>query len=168
MSEISLRSNAYREFDLVKARQIASKLQPASHQNAALESLHRWFESDQRAPRGGIVALPTGGGKTFTAVRFLCSGPLSHGYKVLWLAHTHHLLDQAYIAFAPHDGKRLRDCGLEVGLISETRATLNVRVVSGTPGHFPAHAIKAEDDGCYCYITNTRASGTKSKLTTRS
>ena len=146
MSEIVRRSDAYREFDLVKARQIASKLQPASHQSAALEALHRWFESTRRAPHGGIVVLPTGGGKTFTAVRFLCRGPLSHGYKLLWLAHTHHLLDQAYVAFAPHDEKRLRERGLEVGLISETRAALNVRVVSGTPGHFPAHAIKANDD----------------------
>ena len=108
--------------------------------------LHRWFESTQRAPHGGIVVLPTGGGKTFTAVRFLCRGPLSHGYKVLWLAHTHHLLDQANLAFAPHDEKKVRERGLEVGLISETRAALNVRVVSGTPGHFPAHAIKANDD----------------------
>ena len=146
MSELIQQSDSYREFDLVKARQIASKLQPASHQNAALEALHTWFESARRAPHGGIVVLPTGGGKTFTAVRFLCRGPLSHGYKVLWLAHTHHLLDQAYVAFAPHDEKKLRERGLEVGLISETRSALNVRVVSGTPGHFPAHAIKPTDD----------------------
>lgn len=146
MTETSRRSDAYREFDLVKARQSASKLQPAPHQTAALDALHRWFEAKQKAPHGGIVVLPTGGGKTFTAVRFLCRGPLSHGYKVLWLAHTHHLLDQAYDAFAPRDEKRLSERGLEVGLISETREALNVRVVSGTPGHFPAHAIKANDD----------------------
>lgn len=146
MFETTPRSNAYREFDLVKARQIVSKLQPASHQNAALEALHRWFESSRKAPHGGIVALPTGGGKTFTAVRFLCCGPLSRGYKVLWLAHTHHLLDQAYAAFAPREEERLRERGLEVGLIAEPRTALKVRVVSGTPGHFPAHTISATDD----------------------
>lgn len=121
-------------------------MQPASHQNVALGKLQSWFETAQQPPRGGILVLPTGGGKTFTAVRFLCRGPLSHGYKVLWLAHTHHLLDQAYLAFAPHDEKKELERGLEVGLISETRATLNVRVVSGTPGHFPPHTINAEDD----------------------
>lgn len=35
---------------------------------------------------------------------------------------------------------------MEIGLISETRAALNVRVVSGTPGHLPPHTIKATDD----------------------
>ena len=35
------------------------------------------------------------------AVRFLCEWPLSEGYKVLWLAHTHHLLEQANETFAP-------------------------------------------------------------------
>src|SRR3712207_5623293 len=111
MPEIDRRSDAYREFDLVKARQIASRLNPAPHQNTALEKLNHWFESSRQAPHGGIVVLPTGGGKTFTAVRFLCRGPLSHGYKVLWLAHTHHLLDQAYVAFAPQDEKRIRERG---------------------------------------------------------
>ncbi len=146
MSEINRKLDSYREFDLVKARQSASNLQPAPHQKAALEALQRWFEAKRKAPHGGIVVLPTGGGKTFTAVRFLCGGPLSHGYKVLWLAHTHHLLDQAYGAFAPQDEAKQRERGLEVGLISETRAALHVRVVSGTPGHLAAHTIKASDD----------------------
>lgn len=83
MTETVQRSKAYSEFDLVKARQSASTLQPAAHQTAALEKLHAWFEGGNSKPAGGIVVLPTGGGKTFTAVRFLCRGPLSHGYKVL-------------------------------------------------------------------------------------
>ncbi len=63
MSEIIQLSESYREFDLVKARQFPSKLQPASHQNTALEALRTWFEAKRRAPHGGIVVLPTGGGK---------------------------------------------------------------------------------------------------------
>ncbi len=90
--------------------------------------------------------LPTGGGKTFTATRFLCRGPLSQGYKVLWLAHTHHLLDQAYDAFAPRSEIKAQERGLEVGLIAEPRETLRVRVVSGAQGHFSPQAIQGDDD----------------------
>ena len=68
---------------------------PAAHQHAALTTLHQWFANQLTPPAGGMLVLPTGAGKTFTAMRFLCAGPLSQGYKVLWLAHTHHLLEQA-------------------------------------------------------------------------
>ena len=63
----------------------------------------KWFGKESEGHKGGILVLPTGGGKTFTAVRFLCQGPLSKGYKVLWLAHTHHLLEQAYYSFGPRE-----------------------------------------------------------------
>jgi len=92
------------------------------------------------------LVLPTGGGKTLTADRFLCTAPLSDGYKVLWLAHTHHLLDQAFYSLAS-----------EVKLI-RNKHQLNVRVVSGTKGHFsPAH-IEKSDDVLICTLqTITRA-----------
>src|ERR1044071_5684949 len=88
----------YREYNLTAARahQIGnSARQPAGHQRAAITNMHRWFDGPVPTPTGGMLVLPTGGGKTFTALRFLCAGPLSQGYKVLWLAHTHHLLEQA-------------------------------------------------------------------------
>lgn len=159
-------SEFFRAFDLAQARRHASTVQPASHQRAALSKLHEWFERDPDAMptstrvnskgrgvrgaavirRGGIMVLPTGGGKTFTAARFLCRGPLSQGYKVLWLAHTHHLLNQAYDAFAPRRAAQLAQRGYEVGLIAESRETLRVRVVSGSKGHFSARDIRGDDD----------------------
>jgi superfamily II DNA or RNA helicase len=60
---------------------------------------------------------------------------LSEGYKVLWLAHTHHLLEQAFIEF-----------GNGVAVIAEPKSELNIRVVSGTPGHFPVRDIRVTDD----------------------
>jgi superfamily II DNA or RNA helicase len=72
----------------------ARQEEPEPHQAKALGLLGTWFEKRGRDGGGGILVLPTGGGKTFTAVRFLAEGPLSEGYKVLWLAHTHHLLEQ--------------------------------------------------------------------------
>lgn len=65
---------------------------PAAHQIEALERFDEWFREQRDMHPGSILVLPTGGGKTFATVRFLCTSPLSKGYKVLWLAHTHHLL----------------------------------------------------------------------------
>lgn len=136
---------SFRSFDLVKARQVAPRREPASHQRAALTALARWLDAPHRA-KGGIVVLPTGGGKTFTAVRFLCSGPLSKGYKVLWLAHTHHLLEQAIDSFGPSTDEEIASHGCEARWVEEPKSSLAVRVVSGTPGHQPVSSIRPSDD----------------------
>ena len=125
----------YREHDLSAARRLGTNRQPAAHQAAALLQLGRWYDSRPFPEAGGVLALPTGGGKTYTAVRFLCQRALSDGYKVLWLAHTHHLLEQAFDAF--DDG---------VSRVAEPRATIRARVVSGTREHYPVHQIEATDD----------------------
>ena len=111
----------FRTYDLTKTQK--QPQEPAAHQREALDKLYKWFQ-EKHSNAGGILALPTGGGKTFTAVRFLCREALSDGYKVLWLAHTHHLLEQAFYSLES-----------EVRLI-QNKQQLNVRVVSGTKGHF--------------------------------
>ncbi|GAB4198284.1 MAG: DEAD/DEAH box helicase family protein [Roseiflexaceae bacterium] len=130
-----LMNEFYCEYNLTQARAHPSKRSPASHQSDALAKLNPWFAKPSKEPKGGILVLPTGGGKTFTATRFLCTGPLSQGYRVLWLAHTHHLLEQA-----------LASLGQEVGHIGGSKPKLCVRVVSGTKGHCKVHEIKTGDD----------------------
>lgn len=130
-----------REYDLAPARRRLSTTNPEPHQRQALSKLRSWFTGDEPS-KGGLLTLPTGGGKTFAAVRFLCTGPLSQGYKVLWLAHTHHLLDQAFESF----GSMRPGATQEVGHIAEPRARLLVRVVSGATKYSKVHEIKAEDD----------------------
>jgi superfamily II DNA or RNA helicase len=125
----------FSDYDLKRARQSTPRKEPASHQATALGRLDKWFDSKPFPDAGGILVLPTGGGKTFTAIRFLCRRALSAGYKVLWLAHSHHLLEQAFSSFA--DG---------VPWISEPKSNLKIRVVSGTIGHYPVHSIKPTDD----------------------
>lgn len=92
-----------REYDLNEARRHPSKRAEAAHQTQALAKLRAWYETAPSPSAGGMLVLPTGGGKTFTAIRFLCRHPLSDGYKVLWLAHTHHLLEQAIDGFGKRD-----------------------------------------------------------------
>ena len=135
MGSSSEGSDFYREYVLADARRDKSEKAPAPHQAQALHELDKWYKVAPADCRGGILVLPTGGGKTFTAGHFICRNPLSDGFKVLWLAHTHHLLEQAFFSFADL-----------VGLIAEPKSRLNVRVVSGTIGHFPVHSIKASDD----------------------
>jgi len=127
--------NFCRKYDLVKARKIGSPKEPASHQYEALKKLSNWYQTRPKTGAGGILVLPTGGGKTFTAVRFICNTALSDGYKVLWLAHTHHLLEQAFYGFAE-----------DVGQINEPKSSLKIRVVSGTKDHFPVRSIEPDDD----------------------
>ncbi len=124
-----------RKYDLIEARAYPSPKEPASHQCKALADLAKWYASKPYPNAGGILMLPTGGGKTFTAIRFACLYPISDGYKVLWLAHTHHLLEQAFDAF-----------GEGIGQIVEPKPTLVTRVVSGTEGHYRPVHINVTDD----------------------
>jgi superfamily II DNA or RNA helicase len=127
----------FRTYDLTQVQK--QPKDPAAHQHEALGKLHEWFQSKPKPDNaGGILLLPTGGGKTFTAAHFLCTDPLPSGYKVLWLAHTHHLLEQAFFGLES-----------EVKLIHQRNSSkqqLNVRVVSGTKGHFRPSHIESNDD----------------------
>jgi superfamily II DNA or RNA helicase/5-methylcytosine-specific restriction endonuclease McrA len=120
--------------DLKQNRQQPSSKTPAAHQTEALNKLYRWYRA-QDASSGAVLALPTGGGKTFTAVRFLAERPLSDGYKLLWLAHTHHLLNQAFVTLCE-----------ESGHIRAPRERFGARVVSGAKEHHEVHTISPEDD----------------------
>lgn len=132
--------------------------QPAAHQQEALKKLSEWFNQVQPQPqhKGGILVLPTGGGKTFTADRFLCTDPLPNGYKVLWLAHTHHLLEQAFYS--------LESEVKQINQLNPQKCQLKVRVVSGTKGHFRPCQIEPDDDIVICTLqTVTRAQSNELK-----
>ena len=139
-------STWYRAYDLAAERRRRVARDPAPHQQRALDKLRKWYRMPEDE-RGGILVLPTGGGKTFVATHFLCRGPLSDGQRIVWLAHTHHLLEQANEAF-----------GRQVRLVQEPVDEVRVRVVSGAVGHFrPAH-IEPEDNVLLCSLqTATRA-----------
>jgi hypothetical protein len=60
------------------------------HQQDATDRLGEWYGSG--AP-SGILCLPTGGGKTRTAVQFLLQYVIGRGKRVLWLAHRTELIN---------------------------------------------------------------------------
>lgn len=133
----------FRVYPLDAERVYGTPRAPAAHQSLALGALRTWYEGAHQ-PAGGLLVFPTGAGKTFTAMRFLTTGPLSDGYKVLWLAHTHHLLEQAAESLGKLDSRD--GVRREVGNILEPRAELRARVVSGAAGHSSVADILATDD----------------------
>lgn len=135
MANDSSTEKLYRKYNLVEARSKPTSKEPRVHQQKAISDLRTWYKADNQPHAGKLLVIPTGGGKTFTAVHFLATEPLSEGYKVLWLAHTHHLLNQAYYSF--RDG---------LGEIREPRDWLKVRAVSGTQRYFSSAEIEPDDD----------------------
>lgn len=137
----------YRQFDLKKESSKISAKNTESFQEDAISNLMDWFNKNYDPYSGGVLAIPTGGGKTFVASRFLSLGPLSKGYKVLWLAHTHHLLEQAFETFYE-----------EIRHTNPSRRKLSLRVVSGTKNHFKLRDIDKNDDIIFSTLqTITRA-----------
>lgn len=71
---------------------------PYDHQVSAWDGMTNHFGSGAE-PRAGLVVIPTGGGKTATAARWLLRNWVAKGGRVLWLAHRQSLLWQAHHAF---------------------------------------------------------------------
>lgn len=88
---------AYSNFRYTRAVNMAqteaSDVALYQYQQTAAAKLKQFFvEEDGKA---GMLVMPTGSGKTRTAVCFLIREMISRGYQVLWLAHRHMLLDQS-------------------------------------------------------------------------
>ena len=58
------------------------------HQQAAVDAMTEYFQPQvDKADRNGLVVMPTGSGKTFTAVNWLLSQGVANGYRIIWLVH---------------------------------------------------------------------------------
>lgn len=70
------------------------------HQQEAVEAMTKYFALEEdKADRNGIVVMPTGSGKTFTAVTWLLSQGVANGYRVVWLVHRQELVEQTFREF---------------------------------------------------------------------
>ena len=105
---------------------------PHDYQREAWEKLNAHLaEATSTGVFQGLVVMPTGSGKTFTAVRWLLQNVVSRAQRVLWLAHRHELLTQAAA-----DVHRLAALS--------GREKLRVRIVSGE--HCATSQIDPSDD----------------------
>ncbi|MBR4450713.1 MAG: DEAD/DEAH box helicase [Clostridia bacterium] len=63
------------------------------YQQKAVERLREFFLEDDN--KSGMLVMPTGSGKTRTAVYFLTREMISRGYQIIWIAHRYMLIEQA-------------------------------------------------------------------------
>jgi superfamily II DNA or RNA helicase len=70
---------------------------PYDHQQAAWNAMDRHYCEERKT--AGILVVPTGGGKTAIAARWLLQRYVRQGARVLWLTHRRGLLTQAFEAF---------------------------------------------------------------------
>jgi len=101
------------------------------HQIEAIKALDN---IDKGESFSTMVVLPTGAGKTATAVNWLLSAAVNKNKKILWLAHRHLLLEQAADAFSfyAHSDRVIN------------RQSFKYRIISGQHDS-PIH-IKSDDD----------------------
>ena len=105
------------------------------HQKEAIKKMNEVILKDkEHAEYAGILVLPTGGGKTLTATYWLMQSILDKGYKIVWLAHRHELLNQANNSFFK----------VSFNEISKTITSYNWRIISGQ--HDKPVNIKPHDD----------------------
>lgn len=111
------------------------KKTPFEHQLDAFEAMNKCFDFDKDHGQGGLLVLPTGAGKTFTTVKWICDNVIPRNIRILWLAHSFFLLDQAF-----------REICQYARWIPEPRESLNIRVVSSNPSHDSPSSILSTDD----------------------
>jgi superfamily II DNA or RNA helicase len=107
---------------------------PFPHQIEAFEALSNNYSFPIKGYSGGLLVLPTGAGKTFTAVNWICRNVLPKKIKVIWFAQSSYLLNQAYGSFCEN--------ALEIA----NRESINIRVVSSNTEHSKAFSINTADD----------------------
>lgn len=80
-----------------EAKYLVDRLEPAEWQQEIIEQIVDWVDGDEGRAKGTVLKLPTGGGKTLVTseaiARLLDRRP---DLRVLWLAHRHELLLQAF------------------------------------------------------------------------
>jgi ATP-dependent helicase IRC3 len=102
------------------------------HQTKAMQALDRFGKT----PSAGLLVLPTGGGKTLTAVHWLLRNYIDQGKKVLWVAHRHELLNQALETLKSSAYRELLP----------QREDFRYRIISGNDKHDRPINIKPADD----------------------
>lgn len=115
-----------------------SDKQPFPHRQESFAALSKTLTTPITGYKGTLLVLPTGGGKTFTSVNWVCRNILSKGIKVLWLAQSSYLIDQAADTF-------IKEIHNAIG-----RDTINLRVVSSSTNHANSGSIDPTDDVLIC------------------
>jgi hypothetical protein len=126
---------------LQPAKQVEDDRKPYPHQIEAWDRLTAHLAEFRTSGLfEGLLVMPTGSGKTFTAARWLTQHVLNQGERVVWLAHRHELIEQAASAFH------------RVAGLANKVTQLRVRVVSGR--HCGTSQIDPADQVLLCSVAS--------------
>ncbi|WHH59483.1 DEAD/DEAH box helicase [Petroclostridium sp. X23] len=91
------------------------------HQKEAISCLNKFFSvSKNESSLSGLLVIPTGGGKTFTAVTWINQIIEKRPKKVIWFAQSFELLNQAYYTIRNNNGN------IKIKIISSNNEHMNV------------------------------------------
>jgi superfamily II DNA or RNA helicase len=131
---------------VVPKKQTLDQRQPYGHQEEAWAKLDAHLrEAGDDGDFKGVLVMPTGSGKTYTAARWLTKRWLDAGKRVLWLAHREELLAQAARAF------------VQCSALATTQDRLRIRQVSTRTCRF--HQIDPEDHVICCSVHSLARAG---------
>lgn len=121
------------------------------HQYEAVQALEKYFELDKDIPnRKGLLVMPTGSGKTYTAISWLLKDAVTKGYTVVWIVHRQELIKQT------HDEFNNQAPLLKGSKIKKFRTI----AVSGLEGH----CRMAEASGKDVYVLSRQSAGNDNGL----
>lgn len=125
------------------------------HQEEAIKKLNDFFK-DKTTNTSGILSIPTGGGKTFTAVHWILSELKKQDRKVIWLAQSFELLNQAFQTFSDNSDISY------IKVISSHLDHKNIEDISGNEKiliittQTAIRAVKQENSGLYQFIEKNK------------
>lgn len=111
---------------------------PLPHQDQSFARLSKTLPVPISDYKGTLLVLPTGGGKTYTSIHWIVKEIVAKGIKVLWLAQSSYLIEQARKTF------------FEEIHHANGRDKIHLRIVSGNTTHANAGTIATTDDILIC------------------
>jgi len=92
---------------IINKKKLAKSQNLRNYQRRVVKALK--FLEDKKGEFSTIVDMPTGSGKTVTAVNYLYERAINRNKKVIWMAHRNLLLKQAVECFKDNGGLLVRD-----------------------------------------------------------
>lgn len=124
---------------VIPRKQPEDRRVPHPHQRQAWDRLDAHLaESSATGRFQGVLVMPTGSGKTYTAAHWVMRNVVNRGGRLLWLAHRQELLNQAAQDLVALSG------------LATARDVLRIRVVSNM--HCRTHQIGPSDDIVVCTV----------------
>lgn len=75
--------SGYYEVNIKELQKSNTKVrEPFEHQKMAFRNMNKLFTFPISGYKGSLLVLPTGGGKTFTSVNWICQNVVSRNIKV--------------------------------------------------------------------------------------